>query len=84
MSHQKLLNIDGQPIRLLIEELTDGVSVVALDNQDVPATPRYVMHGGEALPPDAADLDSLLDFIEGELRRRRLLSLSPSESQDED
>lgn len=76
MSRTLALEIDGEIIDLAIERLPDGVSIRAYDGRGVDVAPIYTMRGLDAAAPGAADLESLLDFLEGELRRRRLITLS--------
>lgn len=75
--------IDDRQLSLKAEILHGGVSIAAYTVDGARVSPIYgLTHATDSaspIPPNAQLVDSLMDFIEGELRRLHLLSIGPIE-----
>lgn len=84
MTAERRMDLDGETLTLKSEPTPQGEQVCAFNDAGQRVSAVYTISGVDLLPPDAEAVDSLLDFLEGELRRISLLKLIALEAQEAD
>lgn len=76
MTEERALSLGEDAFRVRIDSVEGGVCIAAYDGHGSRATALYTVTGMESLPPGAEPIESMIDFIEGELRQLQLLRLT--------